>query len=49
MSIATKVQDALARVARRFRYRSAKTGRFTTKQDAERHPSTTVRERADEK
>jgi hypothetical protein len=29
---------------KKTRYRSAKTGRFTTKRFAEKHPSTTVKE-----
>lgn len=41
------LRRAWDRVKRAFRYRSAKTGEYVTKQYAEANPDTTIREKAD--
>lgn len=42
-----KLAKALVKAAwRRFRYRSSVTGRYVSKEEAERNPAETVRERA---
>lgn len=38
----------MARHKRKKRHRSAKTGRFVTKEEAEKHPDTTVSETRDD-